>query len=95
MLAVVIGLAAAALWHVIWRLGAKAWPLPPPLDSDDPLRLPGGTGLTTTPEYVSRGVGYAISIKNIAMFGLPMVRKAVNNEKVTNEIVKPGNTMRP
>jgi xanthine dehydrogenase D subunit len=44
----------------------QAIPLPPPLNSDDPRRLPGGTGLTTTPEYVSRGVGYAVSIKNIA-----------------------------
>ncbi|MDH3607220.1 MAG: molybdopterin-dependent oxidoreductase [Acidimicrobiia bacterium] len=43
-----------------------AIPLPPPLDSDDPLHLPGGTGLTTTPQYVTRGIGYAVSIKNIA-----------------------------
>ncbi|MGI9647738.1 MAG: xanthine dehydrogenase family protein molybdopterin-binding subunit [Acidimicrobiia bacterium] len=43
-----------------------AIPLPPPLESDDPRRLPGGTGLTTTPQYVTRGVGYAVSIKNIA-----------------------------
>ncbi len=43
-----------------------AIPLPPPLDSDDPRRLPGGTGLTTTPDYVTRGVGYAVSLKNIA-----------------------------
>jgi len=43
-----------------------AIPLPPPLDSEDPRRLPGGTGLTTTPQYVRRGVGYAVSIKNIA-----------------------------
>lgn len=44
----------------------EAMPLPPPLDSDDPRRLPGGTGLTTAPEHVTRGVGYAVSIKNIA-----------------------------
>lgn len=43
-----------------------AIPLPPPLESADPRRLPGGTGLTTTPQYVRRGVGYAVSIKNIA-----------------------------
>ncbi len=50
--------------EVIDRL--VALPLPPRLDSDDPRNLPGGTGLTTTPEYVTRGVGYAVSIKNIA-----------------------------
>ena len=43
-----------------------AIPLPAPLDTDDPRRLPGGTGLTTSPQYVTRGVGYAVSIKNIA-----------------------------
>ncbi|CAN5882931.1 xanthine dehydrogenase subunit D [soil metagenome] len=31
----------------------------------DPLYLPGGTGLTTDPEHVRRGVGYALSIKNL------------------------------
>ena len=34
--------------------------------SDDPRHLPGGTGLTTTRPYVKRGVGYALSIKNLA-----------------------------
>ena len=43
-----------------------ALPLPPPLDTDDPRRLPGGTGLTTSPHHIKRGVGYALSVKNIA-----------------------------
>jgi CO/xanthine dehydrogenase Mo-binding subunit len=50
--------------EVIDRLAAI--PLPPALDSDDPRRLPGGTGLTTSPQHVTRGVGYAVSLKNIA-----------------------------
>lgn len=43
-----------------------AIPLPAPDTSDDPRRLPGGTGLTTSRNDVVRGVGYAVSIKNIA-----------------------------
>lgn len=35
-------------------------------ESNDPRHLPGGTGLTTTRPYVKRGVGYALSIKNLA-----------------------------
>ena len=31
----------------------------------DPLRLPGGAGLTSTPQDVRRGIGYGISIKNL------------------------------
>ncbi|HSM01783.1 MAG TPA: molybdopterin cofactor-binding domain-containing protein, partial [Acidimicrobiia bacterium] len=34
--------------------------------SDDPRRLPGGTGLTTSRGSVRRGVGFAVGIKNIA-----------------------------
>ena len=41
-------------------------PLAPPLDSDDPRHLPGGTGLTTDPSHVQRGVGYGVTIKNLA-----------------------------
>jgi xanthine dehydrogenase D subunit len=33
--------------------------------SEDPLRLPGGTGLTSGPHHVRRGVGYAFGIKNL------------------------------
>ncbi len=33
---------------------------------DEPLLLPGGTGLTTRPEHVRRGIGYGLSIKNLA-----------------------------
>ena len=42
-------------------------PLPPDDGPrDDPRRLPGGTGLTTDPGSVRRGVGYAVSLKNLA-----------------------------
>ena len=41
-------------------------PLPEPLKDDDPLHLPGGTGLTTPRSAVRRGVGYAVSMKNMA-----------------------------
>jgi xanthine dehydrogenase D subunit len=41
-------------------------PLPEPLASSDPRHLPGGTGLTTNPEHVRRGVGYGVTIKNLA-----------------------------
>jgi CO/xanthine dehydrogenase Mo-binding subunit len=44
----------------------EAIPLPPPLDTEDPRLLPGGTGLTTPPSAVVRGVGYAIGLKNLA-----------------------------
>jgi xanthine dehydrogenase D subunit len=33
---------------------------------DDPRYLPGGTGLTTPPSAVVRGVGFAVGIKNLA-----------------------------
>ncbi len=33
--------------------------------TSDPLQLPGGTGLTSGLEHVRRGVGYALSIKNL------------------------------
>jgi CO/xanthine dehydrogenase Mo-binding subunit len=42
-----------------------AMPLPDPDDSDDPRRLPGGTGLTTSRDAVVRGVGYALGFKNL------------------------------
>lgn len=41
-------------------------PLADPLDSDDPRHLPGGTGLTTDANHVRRGVGYGVTIKNLA-----------------------------
>ena len=41
-------------------------PLPAEIAEDDPLRLPGGTGLTTPPTAVRRGVGYALGLKNLA-----------------------------
>lgn len=40
--------------------------MPPPLiDEDDPLALPGGSGLASDPRRVRRGVGWGVSIKNI------------------------------
>jgi xanthine dehydrogenase D subunit len=44
-----------------------AIPLPDPLpDLDvDPRRLPGGTGRTSSPASVVRGVGYAVGLKNL------------------------------
>lgn len=33
--------------------------------SEDPVHLPGGTGLTTDARHVRRGVGYALGIKNL------------------------------
>lgn len=44
---------------------AAALPLPDDEPGDDPRRLPGGTGLTTPPGAVRRGVGFAVGIKNI------------------------------
>lgn len=43
-----------------------AAPLPEEDDSNDPRRLPGGVGLTTSRSHVRRGVGYALGFKNIA-----------------------------
>ncbi|HEX5630904.1 MAG TPA: molybdopterin cofactor-binding domain-containing protein, partial [Acidimicrobiia bacterium] len=43
-----------------------AMPLPDPEGSDDPRRLPGGTGLTTPRSAVRRGIGFAVGIKNLA-----------------------------
>ena len=40
-------------------------PLPDPRSDDGPSELPGGSGLTTDPEHVRRGVGWAISIKDL------------------------------
>jgi xanthine dehydrogenase D subunit len=41
-------------------------PMVDPLDNDDPRHLPGGTGLTTDPDHVRRGVGYGVTLKNLA-----------------------------
>lgn len=42
-----------------------AMPLPDPHPEPDELDLPGGSGLTTSPAEVKRGVGYALGIKNL------------------------------
>ncbi len=42
-----------------------ALPLPPPLSTPDPLNLPGGSGLTSQPHHVVRGIGWGVSIKNL------------------------------
>jgi CO/xanthine dehydrogenase Mo-binding subunit len=41
-------------------------PMPEPLDDEDPLHLPAGTGLTTPRSAGRRGVGYAVGLKNVA-----------------------------
>ncbi|MFV1960675.1 MAG: molybdopterin cofactor-binding domain-containing protein, partial [Acidimicrobiia bacterium] len=41
-------------------------PMPAPLEDDDPLHMPGGTGLTTPSSAIRRGVGYAVGLKNVA-----------------------------
>ena len=43
----------------------RAMPLPSDVSDPDPRLLPGGTGLTTPPQAVRRGVGYAVGIKNL------------------------------
>jgi xanthine dehydrogenase D subunit len=44
----------------------NAIPLPlPELHPQDPLSLPGGSGLASEPRYVTRGIGWGVSIKNI------------------------------
>jgi len=46
---------------------AAGRPLPPPADPDGPaIARPGGAGLTADAEDVTRGVGFAVSIKNVA-----------------------------
>ena len=44
----------------------EAIPLPDGSIEDDPMLLPGGTGLTTPASAVVRGIGYAVNIKNLA-----------------------------
>jgi xanthine dehydrogenase D subunit len=44
----------------------RAMPLPDHPAELDPRRLPGGTGRTTPPSAVQRGVGFAVGIKNLA-----------------------------
>jgi CO/xanthine dehydrogenase Mo-binding subunit len=44
----------------------RALPAPTTDMVDNPLHLPGGTGLTTSPAGVTRGVGYAVGLKNLA-----------------------------
>ncbi len=41
-------------------------PMPEFETTDDPRLLPGGTGRTTEPSSVKRGVGYGLSLKNLA-----------------------------
>lgn len=43
-----------------------AMPLPAPLDSADPRRLPGGIGLTSDATRLERGIGYGVTLKNLA-----------------------------
>jgi xanthine dehydrogenase D subunit len=43
----------------------RAMPLPEPRTEDHHSHLPGGSGLTTEPGQVKRGIGYAFGIKNL------------------------------
>ena len=43
----------------------RAMPLPEPASSAHHSELPGGSGLTTEPHHVRRGVGYALGLKNL------------------------------
>jgi CO/xanthine dehydrogenase Mo-binding subunit len=43
----------------------QAMPLPEPATSAHHSELPGGSGLTTEPHHVRRGVGYALGLKNL------------------------------
>jgi len=43
----------------------QAMPLPEPATSSHHSELPGGSGLTTEPHHVRRGVGYALGLKNL------------------------------
>lgn len=43
-----------------------AMPLPDSISDRRPNLLPGGSGLTTDPDHVVRGVGYALGFKNLA-----------------------------
>lgn len=43
----------------------EAMPLLDLPESDEPVHLPGGTGLTTDARHIKRGVGYALGIKNL------------------------------
>jgi xanthine dehydrogenase D subunit len=43
----------------------QAMPLPDESSGDHHSRLPGGSGLTTEPRHVKRGVGYALGLKNL------------------------------
>ena len=54
---------SAPVVEILERL--RRMPLPPENRSDDPRLLPGGTGLTTSRPMVTRGVGYAIGLKNL------------------------------
>ncbi len=44
----------------------RAMPMPAGAEATHALHLPGGTGLTTDPGHVRRGIGYAVSLKNLA-----------------------------
>jgi xanthine dehydrogenase D subunit len=44
----------------------RSMPMPDRSMEIDPRRLPGGTGRTTPPSAVRRGVGFAVGIKNLA-----------------------------
>ncbi|MGY1680285.1 xanthine dehydrogenase subunit D [Geodermatophilus sp. SYSU D01176] len=54
---------AAPVAELVERVAAM--PLPPPLETSDLRNLPGAVGNTTHGEGVRRGVGYAVTCKNV------------------------------
>ena len=58
---------SAPVVEILERL--RRMPLPDENRSDDPRLLPGGTGLTTSRPMVTRGVGYAVGLKNLCFSG--------------------------
>ncbi|RFU22469.1 xanthine dehydrogenase subunit D [Geodermatophilus marinus] len=54
---------AAPVAELVERVAAM--PLPPPADPGDPRARPGAVGNTTRGEGVRRGVGYAVTYKNV------------------------------
>ncbi|MGY1823450.1 xanthine dehydrogenase subunit D [Geodermatophilus sp. SYSU D00079] len=54
---------AAPVAELVTRVAAM--PLPPPADTGDLRALPGALGNTTHGEGVRRGVGYAVTVKNV------------------------------
>jgi xanthine dehydrogenase D subunit len=78
---------AAPVAELVARVAAM--PLPPPADTGDLRALPGAVGNTTHGEGVRRGVGYAVTVKNVGFsegfddFSTARVRLAVVGGEAT------------